>query len=366
MKKLKIVIVGSHPSPAFAVIEKIMVIRPEWDIYFFGAKHSLTKDKALSYEYKEAHRFNIPFKSIITGKKNSNLLITPIGIIQSLILLKRLRIDMVLTFGGYIGVPVVLATKVLKIPIVTHVQTLKMSLADKIISKLANKVLVSWPQTEPAVDPKKVILTGLPLRKGILDAKKPNFITKPIRVNKPLLYITGGSQGAHFINQLVEEKLDDLLKHFYIIHQTGESTKYKDLLRLKELRQPMYTPLAHISGEDIGWILQNAAIVISRAGMNTVSELLYFKKHAILIPLPMDNNEQLENARLYTSSGLGMTVEQEQDTEDTASKLLKAVLGLLDDVRHNKVKQREVEGQRLQSPEAAKRILIEIEKVVSK
>lgn len=363
MRKLKIAIVGSHPSPALAVIEQIKVTRPGWDIFFFGAKHSLTKDRALSYEYKETLRLGLPFYSITTGKKNSNILIAPIGIIQSLFWLKRLRPAIVLAFGGYIGVPVALAARVLRIPVVTHLQTLQMSLADKTISKLANKVFISWPQTEHAIDPNKVILTGLPLRKSILDAKKPDFVTQPARVRKPLLYITGGSQGAHFINQLVEKKLKDLVQHFYIIHQTGESTKYKDLIRLKELRQPMYTPLAHISGEDIGWILQNANIVIARAGMNTVSELLYFKKHAILIPLPMDNNEQQTNARLYRSSGLGMIIEQDKVTPDSFMQVL---FGLYDDIKQSRLQVRKFAGEELQSPAAAERILVEIDKVIGK
>lgn len=364
MKKLKIAIVGGHPSPALAVIDQIMVSRPEWTICFFGAKHSLTNDKAVSYEYKETHQRKLPFYNITTGKfKSYSLIITPIGIMQSLFWLILLHPSAILTFGGYIGVPVALAAKFLRIPIFTHIQTLKTSKADRIISRLATKVFLSWPQTKHTIDARKVILTGLPLRQKLLRVRKPKYITDYKRSKKPLLYITGGSQGAHPINKIVGSQLNNLLKHFYIIHQTGESTKYKDLSRLKKLRQPGYIPLAHISGEDIGWVLKHADLIVSRAGMNSICEFLYLNKRAILIPLPMYNDEQDRNAKLYASSGLGRVILQEQAT---AHKFLKTLLGLNSDIIKNRLQVRRVKGQELQSPEAAKKILDEIEKVIKK
>jgi UDP-N-acetylglucosamine--N-acetylmuramyl-(pentapeptide) pyrophosphoryl-undecaprenol N-acetylglucosamine transferase len=357
MDTKRIVITGGHPSPALAVIDQILETKTKWKIFFFGVKHPLTRDKAVSYEYKEIKKRNIPFYNLSTKKSR---LFIPFEIIRSLILLLKIRPDIVLSFGGYLGIPVAVAAFILRIPVVTHEQSLELGAANKLISRFANKVLLSWPQTAIFLPrSKKFTITGLPIRKALLKIKREEFDVDFERNNKPLLYITGGSQGAHFINNLVGENFDSLLKNFNIIHQVGESTRYNDLPKLKALKRKGYLPTAHISSDRVGWILKNSDIIISRAGMNTICEFLYLRKHALVIPLPKRiNPEQIRNAKLYEKSGLGVVLEQEKATD---GKFLKELLRLSKHIRTRKNKARPVKGQKLQSPKAAKKILCEVE-----
>lgn len=369
----KIVITGGHPSPALAVIDQIKNTRPGWEVHFIGVKHPLTGDKAVSYEYKEITSRGVAFYEIKTGKFSRlltlrgllELLLVPVGLIQSTAWLTKIKPRMILTFGGYIGIPVALAGFILGIPIVIHEQTLQIGLANRLIAILATKVFLSWPQTQiqkNSAIAEKFCVTGLPVRKNVNSVKKPKFVRELTRSKKPLLYITGGSQGAHFINQLIMENLNKLLKHFNIIHQAGESTKYNDLPKLQSLQTKGYVVFPHISSEHIGWVLNKADIIVSRAGMNSIAELLYLKKHAIIIPLPKRiNPEQAENARLYKQSGLGHVLEQERATPDI---FVETLHGLWSDIEKKQLHMSKIKGQELQSPQAAKRIVAEIEKIM--
>lgn len=327
MKLLIAVGGGGHFAPALAVIDRLP---KDWEILVVGRKYAFEGDEALSLEYQTAQQRGIPFVPLTTGRLQrklsthtfTSLAKIPVGLAQSLKILKDFRPDVVVSFGGYIAVPVAVAAKMLKIPIVVHEQTLRAGLANTITSKFADKICISWKYSEQFFPKEKTVLTGNPLRKEFLE----HLDMSKIRANNkvPLIYVTGGSGGAHGINVLVERSLEKLLEKNLIIHQTGDAKEYEDydrLMRLKDLLHPhlqkRYEVTKFVPPDQVVSMLLNADLVIARSGIGTVTELLYLGKPCMLIPLPHgQHNEQLTNAQFVQSTGLGEYYEQTTLTPD--------------------------------------------------
>jgi UDP-N-acetylglucosamine--N-acetylmuramyl-(pentapeptide) pyrophosphoryl-undecaprenol N-acetylglucosamine transferase len=319
---MKIVIIGGHMSPALAVIEQLK----NEEIFYLGRQYAFENDLAISLEYQEVAKLKIPFYSInaarlqrkFTAQTIPSLAKFPSGFLQALKILKQIKPDVVLGFGGYVSVPVVLAAAVLKIPTVIHEQTLEAGFANRFESKFATRVCVSWDSSGKYFPKGKTILTGNPLGNNILGAK-PND-----KNDLPVLYITGGSGGSHVINSLVEKSLKKLLEKFVIIHQTGDSKEFNDFDRLQLEKNKLGSVLANryhlqkfYSPAEMAQNLVSADLVIGRAGINTVTELIYLRKPAFLIPLPFaQKNEQLKNALFLKELGLGEVGVQKTLTTD--------------------------------------------------
>lgn len=325
---MKIIIIGGHLSPALSVLDSLP---KNWEILFVGRKYVFEGEKSLSLEYKTINDLKIPFKEISTGRlqrkftKNTvpSLLKLPSGFFKALGILKKFRPDVVLGFGGYLQIPVVFASFFLKIPVVLHEQTLESGFANKICSPIAKKICISWESSARFFPKEKTILVGNPVRKEII--QNPSIRQAQDRIQNseldlPLIYVTGGSSGSHFLNHLIENLVTNLLVNFNVIHQTGDSFKYDDFKRLKILRETLpkglkknYSIHKFINPSDVGNVLGQAEFVIGRAGMNTITELIFTKKPAILIPLTFSqNNEQVKNALFLEKLGIAKIILQKE------------------------------------------------------
>src|SRR6185437_12483312 len=197
MKVLIAVGGGGHFSPALAVIKQMP---KDWEVLLVGRKYTFEGDSALSLEYQTAQRLGLPFQTITTGRLQrkftrhmfASLVRMPIGLAQAKKILATFKPDVVLSFGGYISVPVVLAAAAKRLPIVIHEQTLHAGLANKISAKFATKICISWEESANFFPKNKTVLTGNPLRKEFLAV---SVSQKKESDKLPLIYITGGSGG---------------------------------------------------------------------------------------------------------------------------------------------------------------------------
>ncbi len=331
---MKILITGGHLSPALAVIDKL---KGE-DVLYVGRKYALEGDKASSLEYQAIRDLGIQFAPITTGRLQRkftrhtipSFFKFPLGFFQSFLILKRFKPDVILGFGGYVSWPVIVMAAFLKIPIVIHEQTLEAGFANKLAARFAVKICISFESSRRFFPIKKVILTGNPLRKEIIEeSHKSLIINHKSEGELPLLYITGGSLGSHFINNLVKGVIQKLIKDFQIIHQTGDSREYKDFDALIKIKSELgvgkenYTVRKFLTPAESAESLQKADLVVARAGINTVTELLFLGKPSLLIPLPFaQNNEQLKNARFLKAQGLGEILEQKKITGEVFLRAL--------------------------------------------
>ena len=323
---MKIIVTGGggHFSPLFSVIQELSATDK---VLIIGRKYALEGDSAISLEYQTAKTLGVSFAAITTARLQRkftqhtipSLFKLPVGLFQAMQVLLTFRPQLILSGGSYIALPVVLAATILRIPIVVHEQTLEAGLVNKITAPLATKICISW-ETSAAFFPKsKTILTGNPIKKEFLEP--PHEIKKIYDLGNeqlPLLYVTGGSLGSHAINVLIEGCIEQLVQQYNVFHQTGDAREFNDFERLTKLKESLpeklqkrYSLTKFVASKDVGSVLWNATLVIARSGMNTVTDLLYYKKPSILIPLPFSQNkEQEKNALFLQKRGLATILSQ--------------------------------------------------------
>ncbi|MCL5675938.1 MAG: UDP-N-acetylglucosamine--N-acetylmuramyl-(pentapeptide) pyrophosphoryl-undecaprenol N-acetylglucosamine transferase [Patescibacteria group bacterium] len=363
---MKILITGGHITPALAVIEKLIQTMPDVQIIFAGRKTTTENDSSLSWEYQLITKIpRVYFVNLITGRYRRFLSFytivsffkIPVGIVQSAILLNNKKPDAVLTFGGYLGVPVVFAARLLGIPVVAHEQTFKKGLANKIIALFAKKICISSESSFKEYPKEKTVLTGNPLRLEIFHFNSKSILLKARQSGLPVIYITGGSQGSRFINNLIERNLAAILNSYVLIHQCGNAGNLEDYKKLKSIANSLpenlkdrYFLLTHIFPKDIGTVYQTCDLVIGRSGVNTVWELLALGKKAIFIPLPYgQKEEQYTNAQFAAQNGQAAVLEQGKFTDDEFFNAIREML-----------KKKAAKKETRQFNDAAKKIVQEV------
>ncbi|MBI4097999.1 MAG: UDP-N-acetylglucosamine--N-acetylmuramyl-(pentapeptide) pyrophosphoryl-undecaprenol N-acetylglucosamine transferase [Candidatus Levybacteria bacterium] len=322
---MKIAIIGGHLTPALSVIE---ALPKDAKVLYIGRKYALEGDKAVSLEYETITKKGIPFSEIKTGRLQRrvsrhtlpSLVKVPYGLTQALLTLKKFKPDVVVGFGGYVSFPVIIVAKILHIPVVIHEQTLEVGFTNKMLSKFADKICISFSSSAKYFPKEKVVLSGNPIRKAIF---RPAKIFK-IESGDPVIFITGGSIGSHFINLMVSSVLARLLDKYSLVHQVGNAEEFKDFEKLSILKEGLnsnkrekYILSKFFSPEEMGSIMKAASLVVARAGVNTISELIVLRKPSYLIPLPRSQkNEQLKNAYFLKELGLGEIGEQKSLTPE--------------------------------------------------
>jgi len=330
---MKIVICGGHFSPAYALIEELEKI-PDIKIIFLGRKFTTEGSQNFSVEYKEISRKNIKSHWIVTGRLQRVLSVytlqalvkIPIGFLQGFFYLLLERPRLIVSFGGSLSLPVVFCGWLLGINSITHEQAIIPGLATRINSLFAKKVFITWPQTRDYFGSGKAELIGNLTRKTIFNKKaKDGKITSFLTNKKKTIYITGGNQGSHVLNQFTFEWIKKI-KDYQIIHQVGTANFRGDLKKAESIAEKNYLAFELITPEDIGAVLNGAYLVISRSGANTCWELLQLKKPAILIPLPVSSGrEQEKNAQLLKKAGLVEVIDQKdlsiEKLQNTVAKI---------------------------------------------
>ena len=303
--KKTIIITGTHLTPALELIRQLKNDNKiDWQINYIGRKNNSSVDNTPSIESRIIPKINIKFYSINCGKLDRRWLLNTIkglpqttkSLFESLKLIKKIKPDIVVSFGGYVSVPIIIGSFLKKIPSITHEQTLTNSLTTKINSFFVNKVALSFNNQNQIKNlPKnKIIITGNLLRQEIFQPQKSKMGDNLKKIKNPIIYITAGNQGSHIINLLIKKILPELKKYF-IIHQTGKND-FSDFKKL-EKKHPNYQAFDYLEANDVGHIFNNADLIISRSGANTSQEIIALNQKSILIPLKVSQqNEQLLNA----------------------------------------------------------------------
>ena len=216
---------AGHVTPHLAILP---YVKNDFDkIYYIGSKNGIERDII--------EKENIPYYPVSCAKLNRSLdaknFIMPFkvvsGIIQAGKILDKLKPDVIFSKGGYVSVPTVLAAKKRGIPVIAHESDYSIGLANRITSRYCKKVLTSFPETAKQI--KNGEFVGPPIRKCLFNVvKKQAYADFGFSGQKPVLLITGGSQGAKTINSVVREALNDLLPKFDVIHICGKNNLIED------------------------------------------------------------------------------------------------------------------------------------------
>ncbi len=368
---------GGHVTPALATIDSIAALADRdggWRPAF------LYVGSYAGVERQMAEAAGLPFTAIATGKLRRsrhvlghfswrNLLDAlrlPWGVLQALLTIVRFRPHVVLSTGGFVCVPPALAAWLLRVPVLTHEQTVQMGLANRIASRFAARIALTYESARDELPPPlraKTLLTGNPVRAAVFGgdpatARALSGFTDGDAL--PTVYVTGGAQGAQHVNRAVQEALPDLLEMCRIIHQCGRqaSSGLSERERLERARaalppplQPRYHVIDFVTDE-IGHVYALADLVVGRAGAGTLAELFALGKPSLLIPLvPTGGDEQRRNAQHAQHAGAAVVIEQD---DFSGERLCKAAGELLADPAQLQTMARAAKD--LAQPDAAQRL----------
>ncbi len=244
------------------------------------------------------------------------------GYFQARRLLRKLKPDVVFSKGGFVSVPVVLAAKAKHIPAIIHESDMTPGLANKIAMKGATKVCCNFPETVKYLPADKAVLSGSPIRQELLHGnREAAYAFTGFHADKPILLIIGGSLGSVFVNNAVRGSLDTLLKTFQIIHLCGKGNLDASLNDIEGYRQYEFI------SKELPDLFAAADLIISRAGANSICELLALHKPNILIPLSRNasRGDQILNARSFEKQGFSYVIEEEDVTPESLTAAISHV-----------------------------------------
>jgi len=319
---------GGHIFPILAIIREIKKITPsniKINFYFIGPESKISN--------KLFKKEDIKIKKITTGKKRRYSSFSsfiqnfvdlffriPIGIIQSFFYIFFLSPDLMISKGGYGAFPSLAVAKILQVPTFLHESDIVSGAVNKMFSKYALEIFVSFPKTKN-LPPEKMILVGNPTRKLLTKPPSESEIKEKINLvkKKPVIFIMGGSQGSERINDLTLSVIPELLPRFQIIHQCGvknskEIILQTDFLIPKELKKD-YHLFPFLTEDQLRSAYHISDLIISRAGSGSIFEIAAVAKPSILIPLPESaQNHQIKNAYSYCDFGAGLVIEEKNIT----------------------------------------------------
>ncbi len=350
---------GGHTSPGLAVAA--LLRERSRTCAWIGSRSGI--------EAQRVPQSGIPYIAISTGKLRrywawqnvADLLVNvPAGTLSVLRILRTLRPRVVFGTGGFVALPVVLGAALLRVPVVLHEQTAVPGLANRIGARFARRIAVTFPDRAGRLPAARVVVTGNPLRPELRAGSRSSAIARfQLDPVVPLVYVTGGAQGAHRINRVVGDALASITEQAQLIHQCGENPATGDRQWLEDRRAALppalarrYTVVPYI-GAELAGIYAAAALVVARAGAGTVNECCQLGVPALYVPLPgTRGDEQTENARIVERVGGAVVLPQSMLTTE---RLVREIRALLADPAG--LKQMGEHARTLAVPDAAERIV---------
>ncbi|MEY8339445.1 undecaprenyldiphospho-muramoylpentapeptide beta-N-acetylglucosaminyltransferase [Lachnospiraceae bacterium 62-35] len=312
----KIILTGGgtagHVTPNLALIPSLKELG--YEIHYIGSYQGIEK--------KLIENAGIEYHGISSGKlrryfdlKNFT---DPFRVLkgygEALKLIKQYKPNVVFSKGGFVAVPVVLAAKHYKVPIIIHESDMTPGLANKICIPSAQKICCNFPETLKYLPNDKAVLTGSPIRKELLQGNRLSGLQyASLSASRPVILVIGGSLGSVTVNTAIRKILPKLLTRYQVVHICGKGNLDESLIGTAGYVQYEYVdaPLKHLFAA--------ADIVVSRAGANSICEILALRKPNILIPLSAaaSRGDQILNAKSFASQGFSTILEEENLNEET-------------------------------------------------
>ena len=317
--------------PLVAIFQELKNKHPEWEFLWVGTKKGQEKNIAAKY--------GLPFEYISSAKLRRygswQNLFAPflflVGFIQSWKLIKKFRPDLLISAGGFVSVPLHWAAWFLKKTTIIHQQDIEIGLANKLMARTADFITTSFEHQKKNFSIDKTIWIGNPVRAGLLRGDKQAAMSHfDLDPNLLTVFVLGGGTGALSLNKLVTNNLVEFIRHCQVIHMTGKGKELSiPLFRGhpddKFLRE-RYHPVQFLDEDLLKNVLAAADLVVSRAGLSTLSELAVLGKPSVIVPIA--KTHQIANAEYFSKrSGAIIFYEDSMGAVD----FVKIVKGLLED-----------------------------------
>ncbi len=307
---------GGHFYPLIAVAD---VLAKQTDrtmeLYYFGPSpydKTLLSTKEIRYVFCPAGKLRRYF----SVQNFFDVFRTFFGIFVAIWKLYVIYPDVIFSKGGYTSVPILLAARFLRIPVVIHESDAVPGRANKRATRQAKYIGIAYDDAAQFFPTEKTALVGIPIRPEVMQIPSDPFAVLGIPQDKPLIYVTGGSSGAERLNDLILQSLTDLLPHYRIFHQTGSANidnlrlTAQSLLKDSAL-QDQYYLTGLVDSQTLAALLTAATLIITRAGSTTLAEISHHGKPSIVIPIPEDvSRDQRSNAYAYARTGAAIVIEE--------------------------------------------------------
>lgn len=353
---------GGHVNPAIAMARIILKNKPNTKILFIGTKDGLENSLVDNAGFSIKHISTGKIIRSFTLKNFKAISDTYKGIGDAKKILKDFEADLVIGTGGYICGPVMLASKKLKIPYILHESNAFPGVSVRLLAKGATKMMIGFEDARSRLKNRdNIVYTGTPARfntdsfdKLDKDECKRNFNLQ--NINKKIILVTCGSQGAVKVNETIIQMIkNNLVNDYYIVLVTGNKN-YDDIInkldKIKDENNINLTDKIKVEKfiYDMDKMYKAVDMCITRAGAMTITELALSAKPAILIPLPTAaENHQLYNARVLENIGAGKIIEQKDLNAENLDLKIKEMIfnNNLDEMAKNarKVVKKDVENK---------------------
>ncbi len=303
---------AGHVTPNLALIPSLQ--EAGFDIHYIGSYNGIEKklieNAGISYDgissgklrrYFDLKNFTDPLR-VLKGYGEARKLI------------KKYKPEVLFSKGGFVAVPVVLAAKHYHVPTIIHESDMTPGLANKLCIPSAKKVCCNFPETLKYLPEDKAVLTGSPIRSELLKGDRlAGLQYTHLSATKPIILVIGGSLGSVKVNTAVRRILPKLLETFQVIHICGKGNLDETLIGTTGYVQYEYVdrPLKHLFAA--------ADIMVSRAGANSICEILALRKPNVLIPLSAaaSRGDQILNANSFAKQGFSTVLEEENVTDNS-------------------------------------------------
>ncbi len=304
---------GGHVFPALALAKRALVHNPDAKVLFVGNPRGIEATLVPAHGY--------PFQGLVCSGFAARSLKHKVAALSELAqavwkgcgVIRRFSPDVVVGFGGYVSMPVIIAAGLLRVPVVLHEQNAAAGLANRVAAHWAKRICVAFPQALKAFSAKKVCLSGNPVR--------PELFSIPYeRSGAEHLLVFGGSQGARPINDCMVPALGLLLQqfpHLRVVHQTGKA-QYEEIMQAYIAAG--YADKVEVVDfiTDMVTAYNQSTLVVCRAGATTVAELAASGRPALLVPFPQAAaDHQTDNAQALVAAGAAVMLAQSALTPET-------------------------------------------------
>jgi len=279
--KNKILITGGHAgSTAYALIQKIRQLRTDWEIVFVGSSSAVEGGKVPTLENTYFPELGIRYIKIIMGRIQTKLTFwtipsiakIPLGFLQALYIIYKEKPNVVVSFGGYSAVPIVVASKIFRISVIIHEQTSTAGRANLLSGYFADKIALSRRESLKYYPKKKCVVIGNPVSEEVASCRNKKY-----EKMKNAILVAGGSRGSRVINENIKQILPKLVKKFVVYHQTG-TMNYSEFIKIRsgmnKVCKKNYHPFPLVEMWNWYKYLQSSDFIISRSGANIVSETI--------------------------------------------------------------------------------------------
>lgn len=312
--------------PLLAITDTLKRTHPEINLVFVGTREGVEEAVVLAHGVRFVPMISAKLHRYVSLQLFWQPMLFVAALFQAVSIILREKPSLLMTAGGFVSVPLHFVAWIAGIPTLVHQMDFEVGLANRLMVPFAKKITTVFPETVPKFSTKKTIHIGNPIRPILFQGDADRAIARfHLESSLPTILMFGGGTGAMRINVMVSEIIGKLVHTAQVIHVTGSG---KDItvprvLPVDQQFMTRYHRYEFLMDEEMADAFAVADLVVARAGLSSISEIMALQKASILIPI--HNNHQEHNANYVAEKNAALYF----DERDEPTKLLEQITTLM-------------------------------------